>query len=440
MELFSAEKYRGKKICVALSGGVDSVSLLHAFRAQAEHFGIALSAIHVEHGIRGEHSLRDMAFCEKLCRDWNIPLQVVQEDVPARARENGLSLEEAARNVRYAAFRSLLLRRAADCVATAHHADDVAETVLFRLARGTGISGMRAITEYGGIVRPLLARTRAEISAYAEAHALPHVEDLSNADENFTRNYIRGTVIPAFEKIHPSAAKHLVEFASLAAEEDAFLQRLAEERIIHFIDEERVPADLPDALFFRACLSCLRRCAPESGYTRANLEEIAKLRTAQSGKKIALPQCGGDLLRYALREGKEIVFFTEPAKEPQPAEIAFSPEPKRYPAPSPFTVEELPEGAAARFDGEKKKALLVDLDAFPAGCVVRVRREGDVFTPYHAPRKALKKFLTDRKIPARLSKKIPVIAKGSEVYVVVGVEIADAVKATEKTVRHGIVR
>ena len=445
MKLFSAEQYRGKRVCVALSGGIDSVCLLHVLKGQAADMGITLSAIHIEHGIRGEESLRDMAFCEVLCKEWGVPLKIVRENVPALAAEQGGSVEQVARAVRYAAFFAVVDTGEADFVATAHHADDLAETILFRLARGTGASGMKAITERGGLLRrPLLTVTRAEIEAYADENGLPHVEDSTNKDENFTRNYIRHTVLPAFEKIHEGAKKHLVEFAALAAEEDDYLQKLAEEKIVRVFDEEWVPADLPDVLFARACLSCLRQTGIYD-YTRANLEELARLKTAQSGKKVSLPVKDVPWRRVAIREGKYVVFYWDwDYGEEGFAEIPFSPQEGLYTRPAAFSVQEfgaeLPAGAGAAEKGSGKRALFVDLDAFPAGCVVRTRREGDIITPYHARKKTLKKFLTDKKIPARLSQKLPVIAKGSEVFVVVGVEISDSVKVKEETVRRGLIR
>ncbi len=456
MMLFDAKKYQNRSICVALSGGIDSVCLLYAFKEQAKKYGITLSALHIEHGIRGEESVRDMHFCEDICEKWGIPLKIRRVNIPALAEERGGSMEQVARSVRYGAFHSVIEDGEADFVATAHHADDVAETVLFRLARGTGVSGMKAITEYGGIVRPLLACTRAEIGAYAEEKNLPYVEDSTNGDENYTRNYIRHTVLPAFEKIHGNAAKHLVEFATLAAEEDEYLQTLAKSHIVRIAGEEWVPVRLPDVLFHRACLFCLRQYAA-GGYTRANLEEIARLRTAQSGKKIVLPSAGNRSAgRYAIREGDHIVFYSESGEEePQSAETPFvegrqsgdvlsrTPvETGLYTRPSPFSVKEHgPSNAEDIGKGSENnmRRLIVDLDAFPEECVVRARREGDMFSPYHAPRKTLKKFLNDRKIPSRLSKKLPVIAKENEIYVVVGVEIADSVKVTEKTVRRGII-
>ncbi len=439
MTLFDAKKYQNRRICVAFSGGIDSVCLLHALKTQAEGYNIALSAVHIEHGIRGEESLRDMHFCEELCEKWQIPLLVRRVDVPKLVREQGGSVEEVARAVRYGIFREILKNGTVDLVATAHHADDVAETILFRLARGTGPAGMHAITEYEGIVRPLLSVTREEIATYVAKNGLPHVEDSTNSDENYTRNYIRHTALPAFEKIHGNAARHLVEFASLAAEEDEFLQKLAEDAIVHVAGEERVPVDLPDVLFRRACLSCMRHCAEDGGYSRANIAEIEGLRSLQSGRRVSLPlpeDLKGFAALYAVREGNHIVFALSVDGTPLHGPYPFTAKPQLYLSPAPFEVR---EEANETERSEKKRWLYVDLDAFPDGCVVRTRQEGDMFTPFHAPRKTLKKFLTDRKIPARISKDLPVIAKGSEVYVVVGVEIADSVRVSDKTTRRGLI-
>ena len=434
MELFSPAIYRGMRICVALSGGLDSVCLLHYLREHAAAYQITLSAAHLDHGIRGEESLRDRLFCEELCQEWGIPLYTECADVPALVKEHGGGVEEVARAVRYAFFRRLVSEDRADAVATAHHLNDVAETVLFRLVRGTSSAGMRAITEYEGIVRPLLSVTREQLKEYADEKGLYHVQDSSNENENYTRNYIRHTVFPALEKISPNAQEHLARFASLVAEEDAFLEELACERIVRRLDEELVPVDLPDVLFFRACLQCMRK-SEIYGYTGANFLEIARLRTLQSGKRVSLPNG-----RAAIREGNYIVFympelFGEDAMKregisPDSYECPFTNDTSLYTMPAPFAVS----------TNEREGALRVDLDAFPDGCVVRTRREGDFITPYGGRQKPLKKFLTGKKISARLGRKLPLIACGSEVLVVVGVEISDRVKVTEKTVRCGYIR
>ena len=124
-----------KKLCVAVSGGVDSVSLLHYLKAQEKNFGYILSAVHCEHGIRGEESLADAEFTKQLCQEWDVPLFMYREDCPARAKRDKESLETAARNFRLEVFSSILNAGKADFIATAHHKNDDAETVLFRLVR-----------------------------------------------------------------------------------------------------------------------------------------------------------------------------------------------------------------------------------------------------------------------------------------------------------------
>ncbi len=413
MNLFDLKAYRDKRVCVALSGGVDSVCLLHCFyRGAAEH-KITLSAIHIEHGIRGEESLRDMEFCKTLCKEWGIPLKIVRVDVPALIEENGGgNVEAAARLARLNAFRALIDHDEVDLVATAHHRNDVAETVLFRLARGTSPAGMKAIQNLPFLIRPLLDRSRDEILEYARENSLPHVEDSTNSDENYTRNYIRHTALPAFEKIHGNAAEHLVRFAAQCARDDEYLTSLAKKEIIYIGEhgDMLVPADLPEPLFSRACFFGM---GAKSDYTSANLEEISKLKTLQTGKKVRLP--GG---KTAAREYGNIVFYDENVP--------------------PVRERPLEEGSSDFFIIlAPHPGLRADLDAFPEGCVLRSRREGDFIIPYGGQKKSLKKFLTDKKISARLGRRLTLVACGQEILVVKGVEISDKVKITEKTKRIG---
>ena len=408
MELFSIQPYQGKRVCVALSGGIDSVCLLHAFYAHAETFGVTLSALHIEHGIRGESSLRDAAFCAALCDEWGIPLRTVHVNLPAYAEERKLGLEEAGREVRYNVFREELQSGRSELVATAHHKNDIAETVLFRLARGTSLSGMRTITEYDGLVRPLLGATKAQIKAYAAEYGLLYSEDETNADEAYSRNFVRHSVLPAFERISKNATEHLVHFASLAAQDDEYLYALARREITEVAGDYLVPVSLPEPLFSRACIIGMQL---KSDYTGAHVSEIAKLKNLQSGKKISLPHG-----MEATREYGNIVFYQAQTQVP----------PER-----PFLAEY--GGMVSDTNGKHR----VDLDAFPQGCIVRTRREGDYIVAFGGQRKSLKKYLTDKKISARLGRKLLLIAKESEVFVVLGVDISDKVKVTAETKRIG---
>lgn len=414
MSLFSLEQFQNKRVCVAVSGGVDSVCLLHNFAAGALRFGITLSAVTCEHGIRGEQSLSDLEFVKNLCAEWGVPLFIYQKDIPAFAAERKIGLEEAGRLFRRECFYKILDEGKADILATAHHKDDYAETVLFRLARGTSLAGMRVFTEK--FARPLLNVSRMQIEAYAREHSLPHVTDESNADSAYTRNAIRNEILPLLEKHVAGARDNFVSFARLAAADDEYLQSLALSAVQN-AGGDRVPVDLPDPVFYRAVVILLKRLGIARDYTGALLEEISSLRALQSGKKICLPQGA-----TAVREHGDIVFCrTEEINEEKPFSLGMHM----------FGEYELTFSEIGT-DG----ALRCDADLIPPQSVIRTRREGDVFTPFAGHKKTLKKYLTDKKIPARIGRTLPLLANGNEILAVCGVEIADGIKITDKTKRR----
>lgn len=409
----------GKRVCVAFSGGRDSVCLLHALLCAAEENRMTITALTCEHGIRGAASLTDLAFAEEFCAARGVPLRVFRADVPLLARESGTGLEEAGRNFRYDCFRRVLEEGQADIVATAHHLDDAAETVLFRLIRGTGLAGMRVFPVREGIAHPLLGVTRAQIDAYIEENHLPYVEDESNADERFARNLLRRQAMPVLEDVCAHAAEHLAAFAARAAEDDEYLCTLARASVHDRDGAVCVPIGLPAPLFARACLAAMARCGVERDYTSANIAEVGRLCSLQSGRRVLLP--GGV---YAVREGEEIAFVRGMRSEC--GEHAFG-------------VGRFCMGRYAVMVGTEavSGALVADMNAFPRDCVIRTRREGDMIAPYGgAGRKTLKKFFTDRKIPARIGRMLPLIASGSEVLAVFGTEIAERVKVTGDTARR----
>lgn len=413
MTLFSLEKYRGKRVCCAVSGGVDSVCLLHAFRKGAKQYNITLSAVTCEHGIRGKASLNDVDFVRKVCAAWDIPLYIFSADIPGRAEQSGRGLEEEGRMFRYGCF-SQILQTEADLIATAHHLDDVAETVMFRLARGTSLKGLAAIRERDGIIRPMLSVTKTQVEAYANRYGLPFVADETNEDETYSRNAIRKSVLPELEKVVSGAKEHLVEFAQRAVEDDEYLQVLAGNTITREGGGIRIYAMLPPPIFSRACILALNELGVKQNYTEANVKEITTLKGLQSGKKVCLPS-GIE----AVREGDDIYFY-----KPKPRLTDNIPFSEGIFAVGEYTVT-VREGGT--------EGLYADLDAFPKGCVIRTRRVGDRFTPFKGREKGLKEYLTDKKIPARISWNLPLVAKGSEVFAVFGVEISDRVKVKKET-------
>ena len=186
----------GNVLC-ALSGGRDSVYLLHRLRKWQKEYGFRVFAAHFNHQLRGAESDRDEAFVRSLCEEWNVPLIAGAADVRSFAEERGMGIEEAARTLRYDFLEETLREIGGGVIATAHHADDLAETMLMNLVRGAGTKGLCGIPpKRGNIVRPILTVTRKEIDSYMLLHGLPYVEDSTNAHDDCTRNLLRHHVMP----------------------------------------------------------------------------------------------------------------------------------------------------------------------------------------------------------------------------------------------------
>ena len=415
------------RIAVAVSGGADSVALLDKLVCLSKEWGLTLSIVHCEHGIRGAESLRDQAFVQELSKKYGLPIYLFSENCPALAKATGESLETAARAFRYRSYRSVLDEGKADYIALAHHRDDEAETVLFRLCRGTSLSGAAAMTAINGsYLRPLLDETKEDILSYLSARGLTYLTDSTNLQTDATRNVLRLDVLPRLEAAIPGAAKNLAAFAAVAGEDDAFLYRLAAEYVVKTEPNSasdtgyRVRFAQPP-LFRRACVAVMKEIGIERDYTKKHLQALTDLFSLQTGAKVSLPS--GIVAR---REYDHIAFYKIDEAETELCGISFQ-------------MGEMDWGRYALkcslepMEGEK--VLRFDLDKLPDGCVLRTRKEGDVFRKFGGGEKSLKKYLIDKKIPCAERDGLPVLAKGSRVFAVLGVEIADEIKVTEETKR-----
>jgi tRNA(Ile)-lysidine synthase len=227
LELDRSEFRAGMRVAVGVSGGADSVALLHALAETAPEIGLVLSVAHVEHGIRGAQAEGDAEFVRELAERLGLAFAVHRVDTPAVAHSQKLSLEEAARDLRYGWFRALLAEGKVDAVATAHTLDDQAETVLHRLVRGAWTEGLGGIHPViactgGAILRPFLQVRRTEIEAYLRELGQAWREDATNADKAFTRNRIRHELLPQLAGFNPRIAEQLANLAAIARDEESW--------------------------------------------------------------------------------------------------------------------------------------------------------------------------------------------------------------------------
>lgn len=233
---------RGEKVLCAVSGGLDSMCLLRMLEAWCEERGGQVMAAHFNHRLRTRAD-RDEEFVRETCESWGIPLTVGRGDVGEHARREGLSTEEAARNLRYAFLRRAAAEAGCKRVYTAHHADDNAETILLNLIRGTGLAGLTGMDwEREGLCRPLLGAAREELESYADEWKIPHIEDETNADpEAAARNLLRLQVMPLLKELNPRAVEHICGTARRLRGVDRSLEADAAARTAHVeVQEGRV--------------------------------------------------------------------------------------------------------------------------------------------------------------------------------------------------------
>lgn len=219
----SALVHRKDCVLVGLSGGADSVCLLHFLQYLAKEKHFALAAVHVNHGLRGRAAKQDEKFCKNLCDKLDINLVIKQVDARAVARKYNLSPEHGARKARYVAYEQVAKKWGATKLALGHHLDDQAETFLLNLMRGSQLKGLggiplrRPLCKGVEIVRPLLCITRAQVEQYLAQNGLEHVTDQTNLEDVYRRNWVRNTLLPLLQTKQPKIREHLAHFAEQIA-------------------------------------------------------------------------------------------------------------------------------------------------------------------------------------------------------------------------------
>ena len=409
-------------VLAAVSGGADSVALLlELIRLQRNGLILRVEAAHLHHGIRGQSADADAAFVRALCERLGIPLHLWQTDVPKLAREQGQSLELAARNARYAFLERIRAERSLDHIALGHHRDDQAETVLLHLLRGSGTDGLAGMRpRFGRLIRPLLYTPKDEILAYLKERGEPYCTDETNFESDAMRNRIRICVLPMLETVNPAVKKALCSAAEHVAYDADFLNRLADEAYARCGTDREKLKTLENPIRLRV----LKRLLPYADYERADLNRLdTLLLSGQTGDCATLKNGVVAWLDAArLRIGK-------------PDGTPFC-----VPIPPAGTVK-LPHGTLtveavdrAAFPCSPNEAY-VDADRLFGGVTARSPRDGDRFTPFGMRgTKLLSDYLTDRKVP-RFDRSMPVLCDGQGIVFVAGHTIDERMRISAETNR-----
>ncbi|MEG1908873.1 MAG: tRNA lysidine(34) synthetase TilS [Oscillospiraceae bacterium] len=314
MNIDFCEKYNmlphGGIVLCAVSGGKDSMCLLKELCEIAPSYGFSVSCAHFNHCLRGADSDGDMEFVKSYCAERDIPCYVGSAEVAAFSRENGMGTEEAARILRYAFLEKTADEIGALRIATAHTADDNAETVLFNMARGSGLKGLCGIPPVRGkFIRPLLQTTTAEVLQYLDEHGIPHREDATNSEDNYTRNKIRHRIVPELQKINGGFNENLVRCVSLLREDDDYLSALAKS----FADENFKNGALPAEKLFRLPRPVSARVLQSIAKCELSAAHIDAIRKIAGGEN---PHASVDLPGTRVtREYDKLLFGKAQAKE-----------------------------------------------------------------------------------------------------------------------------
>ncbi|MCH5151684.1 MAG: tRNA lysidine(34) synthetase TilS [Clostridiales bacterium] len=409
-----------KKYALAVSGGVDSMVMLHKIASLSPRPNFFV--VTVNHGIRQE-AASDCQFVADYCKQLGVECKIVAVDAPAYCKQHKVSTETGARILRYQVFDSL------DCdyVALAHNANDNAETVLMHILRGSGARGASGIREQNGkYLRPLLDMTREQIEQYANEHNVPHVEDSTNGDVKYTRNFIRHKVLPQLTELNPAAVQNILRFADNVAQDDEYLDLLADVSTVVFDGNgARIPKELlkqPTPIAYRIICKVFNRLGVFYDVEKVHLDSIIELSGNVGGKSVNLP------FGYVAINDYDYVTVCK-------GEMGCS---QQFEIPFKIGQTETPLGVVEVSEEYLPDSLRIDVDKIPQTAVFRTRQQGDSFTKFGGGTKPLKKYLIDKKIPERNRDSLLLVADGNEVLVICGVEISDKVKIDNKSRKYYI--
>ncbi len=461
-EIYMRKNYmteEGDAVLVGLSGGADSVALLLLLWKLMDKLHIFLRAVHVHHGLRGAEADRDAAFSKALCDRLGVRFYEFHIDAAKEARDGRCSLEEAGRKARYrlyeevaVAWESEMNNKAHVHIATAHHADDSAETILLNLFRGSGLGGLSGIDPVRGrIIRPLLWAERREIQAWLVKQQQEWVEDSTNKESEYSRNWIRNELIPAVRmRLNAQAVRHIDQAGKYIRQADAYFKMEAEHWLLQYASGRGADArklskqsDIVQSYIIRELF--LRSGMPLKDVTEKHIDAVRVLLNQETGKSISLPHgfraenTYGSITIYP--DSKKISPYA--ADEPPEICIQLSALPQ--------TNEELSNGDDQCTDygkllrmhvfpcenaedfPKKQYTKWLDYDRIKGDLSLRHRKTGDYLTLPSGGKKSLKSWMIDEKIPRQERDEIWLLAEGEHVLWIVGYRISAYYKITEQT-------
>ena len=425
----------GEKVLVALSGGPDSVFLLHFFNKFKNKFKIEIGAAHINHRLRGNDSERDELFCKAICDELSVPFYILRKDIKSYSKKNKISLEVAGRKIRYEFFEKISSENKYDKIVTAHNADDNAETVLLNLIKGTGIKGIAGIpVKRNNIVRPILSLTKKEILDYLNENQFEYRVDESNLSNDFERNFLRNEVIPLIQKnINPA-------FSNSALNTSLNLQRLnlgLAEIVsglkstvkVKFNRSVSIPIDFIKSENKFIISYTIKELIDENFSVKLesnDLKKIFMLVKKQSGKSEELSE---NLI--ALKERNEIRIVKKSALK-NSNEIKISTGSEIKIARKTFSIFEVTRSDVKI--GKSKNIEYISADGLSSDFIVRTWTEGDKFFPIGMQgSKKISDYLNDIKINSFEKKEQLVLENNGSIVWVIGKRLDDRFKLTPNT-------
>jgi tRNA(Ile)-lysidine synthase len=436
----------GDRVIVGVSGGVDSAVLLHVLRLLRGDYDLSLAVAHVDHGIRGEESLREADFVRELAHGMGLPFETISVDVPVLARKRRISLQEASREARYQFYEEVRRKHGAQKVALGQTADDQAETILMRVIRGAGLRGLKGIppVRSGIYIRPLIELARQDVERFADAEGLSWVTDSSNIKDIYLRNKVRRELIPHLEReYNPSIKGSLTRMASILSRDEDYLDGEAEEVANGLIKGSggQLMVDIPKltafhkALWFRVLQKALGRVLGGDlrNIKTVHLEGMCRLLTRRvPNKMLCLPQ--GVYVEKHYRE-----LLIRKGKPPDVLSFEYIVD-----CPGVTILESLGKRLVTRIEVPEKD-VPADVDSNVAyldenkliyPLILRGFEPGDRFVPLGMRgHKKVKDFFVDAKVPKPLRRRIPLLVSGENIAWIVGYRMSDYYKLTEESKR-----